>query len=110
MTGPSDPDHAGGEAGEGRPKVEEALDAVVRVAEVAAIAEDLIGARLARIGISFSDLRVLLLLERHGDRGLGRIELARARRLPLSQAVREIRPLEKLGWVLRTSDGNFGLT
>lgn len=87
-----------------------ALDTVILVSEVAAIAEDEVGTGLARIGISFSDLRLLMLIGRQGDLGISRAALARARRLPVSQSVREVRPLEKLGWVLRTNDGNFRLT
>lgn len=92
------------------PQLSAALDSVMLIAEVAAIAEEEVSAGLARVGISFSDLRLLVLIGRHGDLGISRVELARARRSPVSQSVREVRPLEKLGWVLRASSGNFGLT
>lgn len=71
---------------------------------------------LERVGLSFEDLRRLRAIGRcdegsaSPDQGLTRSELAEAMDEAASQALRAVRPLEKLGRVERSESGTFVLT
>ncbi|TSI15527.1 winged helix DNA-binding protein [Brevibacterium aurantiacum] len=75
-----------------------------------------ISGALERVGLSFDDLRRLRAIGRRddgsktSDEGLTRSELAEAMDESASQALRAVRPLEKLGWVERSESGTFVLT
>lgn len=89
------------------------LDAVFLLVRARAVADERIGGMLSRVGLSLDDLgmlRAVAAVAADGETGIAAPALAAALRLAPSQAVRGLRPLEKLGWVERTADRRYRLT
>lgn len=100
-------DSGTGDATPVTPTPPSALDTLMLLTGAGLASAAALDEKLARIGVTTEDLRVLTAA---GSAGADRTKLAHRLHAPVSEAVRKARPLQKLGWLQRATDGRFVLT
>jgi DNA-binding MarR family transcriptional regulator len=83
------------------------LDALIALSRAAASANLALDKTLSRVGLWLNDLSLLLFLS---DGPLSRAELAAKVRQSESEALRRVKPMEKLNWIERDAEGRFALS
>jgi DNA-binding MarR family transcriptional regulator len=84
-----------------------ALDALISLSRATASANLALDKTLSRVGLWLKDLSLLMFLV---DGPLTRAELAGSLKTSQSETVRRVKPMEKLNWIERDTDGRFALT
>ncbi len=84
-----------------------ALDALIALSRATASANLALDKTLSRVGLWLNDLSLLIFLS---DGSLTRAELASKLSQSESETLRRVKPMEKLNWIERDSDGRFALT
>jgi DNA-binding IclR family transcriptional regulator len=83
------------------------LDALIALSRATASANLALDKTLSRVGLWLNDLSLLIFLS---DGSLTRAELASKLSQSESETLRRVKPMNKLNWIERDSDGRFALS